>query len=142
MAVRKADAKWQGGLREGSGQVRIGEAGQYQPYSFGSRFEEGVGINPEQLLGAAHAACYSMALSADLERAGFVPEEVQTKAQVFFEKIDPGWTVTRIHLIVAAKVPGIDPEAFDAATSAAKDGCPISRALKAVEVTLEAQLLT
>lgn len=141
MAVRTAEARWQGGLREGEGAVKVGAAGDFQPYSFETRFEESAGINPEELLGAAHAACYSMALSADLERAGYKPEEVHTKAQVFFEKLDAGWTVSRIHLIATARVPNIESASFQSAALEAKEGCPISRALKAVKVTLETELI-
>jgi len=102
-------------------------------YSFASRFEEGTGTNPEELIAAAHAGCYSMALSADLGRAGYSPEQVSTRARVHLEKTDAGQTIVRIELHTEAKVPGIDNEAFQSIAMGTKSACPVSRALAAVE---------
>ena len=111
-------------------------------YSFSSRFEEGEGTNPEELIAAAHAGCYSMALSADLGRAGYTPEEINTTAEVHLTKGDSGFRITRIHLITEARVPDIDEETFQEQAEKAKKGCPVSQALGAVEeVTLDAKLV-
>jgi len=111
------------------------------PYSFPSRFEEGPGTNPEELIAAAHAGCFSMALAASLEREGFPPKRVSTEARVHLEMVDGKATITRIELIAEAEVPGITPEKFQEIAQAAKEGCPLSRALGAVkEITLEARL--
>jgi len=111
------------------------------PYSFPSRFEEGPGTNPEELIAAAHAGCFSMALAASLEREGFPPKRVSTEARVHLEMVDGKATITRIELIAEAEVPGITPEKFQEIAQAAKEGCPVSRALGAVkEITLEARL--
>lgn len=139
---RKASAVWRGDLKSGrrtistdSGLLKDGQ------YSFGTRFENGPGTNPEELIGAAHAGCYSMALSAELTKAGSPPESVATTATVTLDNVAPaGWTVTRIHLETTAKVPGISADKFNAIANAAKAGCPISRLLKAAEITLEAKL--
>jgi osmotically inducible protein OsmC len=116
--------------------------GAYEgPYSFSSRFEEGTGTNPEELIAGAHAGCFSMAFSAELGRAGFTPDYVETTAKVHLVKEDAGFTVRKIDLTSRAAVPGIDQDAFDAAAEAAKTGCPISRLLAAAEITLDAQLV-
>ena len=139
MPVRNAEAEWKGTLQEGSGRMRFGSGAFDGAYSFASRFENGTGTNPEELIAAAHAGCFSMALSGELGNAGLKPESIRTTARLTFEKRDPGWTITRVHLETSARVPGADPAAFEKAASAAKAGCPISRLLKA-EITLNAKL--
>jgi osmotically inducible protein OsmC len=141
MAIRKASARWDGNLREGKGLVKLGDAGLETAYSFHSRFEDGVGTNPEELLGAAHAGCFSMAFSADLGRAGYDPEWIQTDAEVHFQKLEQGWRVTKITLHTEAKVPGLDENEFQEIAQASKIGCPISNALGSVDVSLEAKLI-
>ena len=139
MPVRKADAVWQGTLKEGSGTVKmaIGE----HPYSFSTRFENGAGTNPEELLGAAHAGCYSMALNVSLERAGFLPNKVATTANVHLEKGEAGFGITKIHLVVEADVPNIEEATFMEFATKAKETCIISVALASIpEITLEATL--
>ena len=137
---RKASAIWNGGLKDGNGTISTesGALAQKQ-YSFSTRFENGAGTNPEELIAAAHAGCFSMAFSAELEKAGMKATSVATTANLNFEKTDAGFTVTAIHLETVAKVPGAAQAAFDAAANAAKVGCPISRLLKA-EITLDAKL--
>lgn len=137
---RKALAIWQGGLKEGKGTISS-ESGVLRDsqYSFGTRFESGVGTNPEELIAAAHAGCFSMALSAELGKAGIAPESIHTTATVTLDKTDAGWTVTESHLDVTAKIPGADATKFEAAASAAKAGCPISRLLK-TNITMESKL--
>lgn len=141
MPVRFAEAVWEGNLREGSGTMRLGAGGLEGDYSFASRFEEGAGTNPEELLGASLAGCFSMALSADLGRAGYNPERVETSAKVTLEKVNDQFTVTKIHLETEASVPGVDEQTFLDTAQGAKEGCPISRALGDIEVTLDARLL-
>ena len=137
---RNASAVWNGTLKEGKGTISSGSGLlRDAQYSFGTRFEEGEGTNPEELVGAAHAGCFSMALSAQLTNAGTPPERVATKATVSMEKKEVGFTVTAVHLDVTARVPGITQEAFEAAANEAKNGCPISRLLKA-EITMTAKL--
>ncbi len=137
---RKGSAVWRGGLRDGKGTVST-ESGVLADaqYSFGTRFEEGKGTNPEELLGAAHAGCFSMALSKQLEDAGAKAEEIGTTATVRLEKTDAGFTVTSVHLDVTVKAPGLDESAFETAANNAKAGCPISRLLNA-EITMDAKL--
>jgi lipoyl-dependent peroxiredoxin len=137
---RSASAVWKGGLKDGSGTIstQSGVLADTQ-YSFGTRFEEGKGTNPEELIAAAHAGCFSMALSAQLNEAGRTAERIETEATVTLEKTDAGFTVTAVHLKVRAKVPGATPPDFDTAAQAAKSGCPISRLLKA-EITMETKL--
>ncbi len=139
---RSASAVWQGGLKDGKGTIstQSGTLKETQ-YSFGSRFETGVGTNPEELIAAAHAGCFTMALSAQLTDAGMVPENLETTAAVTLEKTDDGPTVTKIHLKTRAKVPGAEKEKFDELAKKAKEGCPISRLLKAAEISLDAQLV-
>jgi len=138
--IRKASAIWEGDLKQGRGTVST-ESGllRQAQYSFGTRFENGPGTNPEELIAAAHAGCFSMALSAELGKAGLTPQKIETTAAVTMEKLDAGWTVTAIHLDTVVKIPGADSAKFDAATSAAKSGCPISRLLNA-NITLSARL--
>ncbi len=137
---RSASAVWNGGLKDGKGTIstQSGVLTDTQ-YSFGTRFEEGKGTNPEELIAAAHAGCFSMALSAQLNNAGQTAERIQTEATVSLEKTDAGFTVTAVHLKVRAKVPGATPPDFEKAAQAAKTGCPISRLLKA-EITMETKL--
>ncbi|MGH8178081.1 MAG: OsmC family protein [Steroidobacter sp.] len=137
---RTASAVWNGGLKDGRGAIstQSGVLSETQ-YSFGTRFEEGKGTNPEELIAAAHAGCFSMALSGQLGNAGKTAERIQTEATVTLEKTDAGFTVTRVHLNVRAKVPNSDPDEFKTAAEAAKANCPISRLLKA-EITMETKL--
>lgn len=139
--IRKASAVWNGSLKEGKGTIST-ESGVLSnaQYSFSTRFENGRGTNPEELIAAAHAGCFSMALSAQLGGAGITPESVETTASVTLEKVEAGFTVTKVHLDVKARIPGGDKAAFDKAAQDAKAGCPISRLLKA-EITMTAQLL-
>lgn len=141
MAIRKSEAAWNGSLREGSGQVKLGSGAFEGKYSFASRFEEAGGTNPEELIAAAHAGCFSMALSAGLGKAGFQPKRVHTTASVHLEKVGEAFGITRIDLDCDAEVPGIDADAFHAQAMAAKENCPVSKALKAVEITLKARLV-
>jgi lipoyl-dependent peroxiredoxin len=139
MPTRKADAHWEGALRDGKGTVRLGSGAFEGPYSFTSRFEDGPGTNPEELLGAAHAACFAMALSVGLTQAGNPPEALDVEAKVTIAQVDDGFAITRIDLDLRGKVPGIDEAAFREAADAAKAGCPLSKALAAVpEINLEA----
>jgi len=137
---RKASAVWQGDLKEGKGTVSTpsGVLSDTQ-YSFKTRFEEGTGTNPEELVAAAHAGCFSMALSAQLGNAGLTAERIATTADLTFENVATGWTVTGIHLDVVARVPGADQAAFDTAAKNAKEGCPISRLLN-TNITMTARL--
>ena len=137
---RKASAVWRGGLKDGKGTISS-ESGVLKEtqYSFSTRFENGIGTNPEELIAAAHAGCFSMACSAELGKAGITPESIHTTATITMDKTDAGWTVTESHLDVAAKIPGVDPAKFTAAANAAKAGCPISRLLKA-NVTMDVRL--
>jgi len=141
MPARTANARWEGGLKDGKGNMRLGGGAFDGQYSFSSRFEEGVGTNPEELIAAAHAGCFSMALSAGLEKAGHSPNSVQTEAQVHLSPADGGgFRISRIDLVTNAEVPGIEEDAFQQAAQAAKEGCPVSQALAAVEITLNATL--
>jgi osmotically inducible protein OsmC len=137
---RKASAQWQGDLKTGKGNIST-ESGVLSKtqYSFSTRFENGVGTNPEELIGAAHAGCFSMALSGQLGGAGMTAESIDTTATVTMEKLDAGFTVTKVHLDVRAKIPGADAAAFQAAANRAKEGCPISRLLNAT-ITMDAKL--
>lgn len=141
MAIRHAEATWNGTLRAGNGNMKFGGGAFDGQYSFSSRFEEGSGTNPEELIGAAHAGCFSMALSADLERAGFTAERVHTTATVHLNKTDAGQRITLIELDCEARVPGIDDTKFQEVAAKTKTGCPISAALAAVEIHLNARLV-
>ncbi|HVZ37781.1 MAG TPA: OsmC family protein [Candidatus Kapabacteria bacterium] len=137
---RKASAVWNGGLKDGKGVISTeSNVLSNTQYSFSTRFEDGIGTNPEELIGAAHAGCFSMALSGELGNAGMTAESINTTATVTLEKTDAGFTVTGIHLDVTATIPGADPDAFQAAANNAKAGCPISRLLNA-QITMEARL--
>jgi lipoyl-dependent peroxiredoxin len=141
MAIRTASARWQGTLTEGSGVMRTGKGGYEGNYSFRSRFEEGEGTNPEELIGAAHAGCFSMALAKGLTDAGFPPVSVETTAHVHLDKVDGAQTVTRIDLSTTATAPGIDASEFATIAEATKAACPISRLLSpGAEITLTATL--
>ena len=137
---RKASAVWKGGLKDGRGTISTdsGVLSDTQ-YSFSTRFEEGTGTNPEELIAAAHAGCFSMALSGQLATAGMTAENISTEATVTLEKTDAGFTITAVHLDVTARIPGADRQAFETAANNAKAGCPVSRLLKA-EITMEATL--
>jgi len=139
---RKATAVWQGGLKDGKGVVST-ESGVLEKaqYSFSTRFESGKGTNPEELIAAAHAGCFSMALSGQLANAGLTAQSIDTTATVTFEKLEAGFTVTEIHLKLVAKIPGADKAAFETAANNAKTGCPISRLLN-TKITLDAQLVS
>jgi osmotically inducible protein OsmC len=137
---RTASAVWNGSLKEGKGTITtqssvLSEA----PYSFVTRFENGKGTNPEELIAAAHAGCFTMALSAQLGTMNFTPHTLRTSAKVTLEKLDAGWTISKIHLDVSARVPGISTSAFESAAASAKANCPVSRVLKA-EITMDAHL--
>jgi osmotically inducible protein OsmC len=138
--LRKGSAVWHGGLRDGKGSVST-ESGVLSDtqYSFATRFEDGKGTNPEELIAAAHAGCFSMALSKQLEDAGMKAEEIRTTAAVRLEKTDAGFSITKIHLDVSARIPGGDQSKFETATNNAKAGCPVSRVLNA-EITMDARL--
>jgi osmotically inducible protein OsmC len=140
--IRKASAVWKGSLKEGQGTVST-ESGALSntQYSFSTRFESAHGTNPEELVAAAHAGCFTMALSAQLGNAGITPESLETSATLTFEKLEAGFTITKIHLDVEARIAGADPAAFQKAAEAAEKGCPISRLLKA-EITMTAKLLS
>ncbi len=140
--IRKASAVWKGNLKEGKGTISTdsGVLSNTQ-YSFATRFENGKGTNPEELVAAAHAGCFTMALSAQLGNAGITPESLETTAALSLDKLDSGWTITKIHLDVTARIPGASQAAFDKAAEDAKAGCPISRLLKA-EITMTAKLLS
>jgi osmotically inducible protein OsmC len=137
---RKASAVWTGGLKDGRGAIST-DSGVLKEaqYSFSARFENGIGTNPEELIGAAHAGCFSMALSGQLGAAGMTPERIRTTATVTLEKKDDGFAITGIHLDVTAKIPGADPKAFLTAANNAKAGCPVSKALSA-PITMDAKL--
>jgi len=137
---RTAAAEWKGNLKGGAGVVSSGSGSLRDVrYGFGDRFEDGAGVNPEELIAAAHASCFAMALSAELGNAGLTPESIRARANLSFEKREPGWTVTAIHLDVVGRVPGADDAAFAKAAESAKTGCPISRLLKA-DITMSARL--
>lgn len=141
MIVRKSTAVWQGSLKEGKGSVSLGSGAFAGAYSFGSRFESGTGTNPEELIGAAHAGCFSMALSGALTQAGFPPSEIATEARISMDKTPEGFSITRSDLVTEADVPGIDAALFAKLAEEAKKGCPVSRALKSIEITLQATLV-
>jgi osmotically inducible protein OsmC len=138
--IRKASAEWRGGLKDGKGTVST-ESGVLASaaYSFGTRFENAKGTNPEELIAAAHAGCFSMALSGQLGSAGITPESIKTTASVTLEKVGEGFSVTSSHLEVIARIPGVNPAAFEKAANEAKAGCPISKLLNA-KITMEAKL--
>ena len=140
MLVRKATAVWEGGLKNGKGTMRLGSGAYEGKYTFASRFEQGLGTNPEELIGAAHAGCFSMALSLVLEQAGFKPERIDTTARVTIDKVPEGFKITAIDLETEGSVPGIDERTFREKAETAKKGCPVSVALTGVEINLRARL--
>jgi lipoyl-dependent peroxiredoxin len=143
MPKRTAEARWDGSLQEGNGTMRMASGAYEGPYSFQSRFEEGEGTNPEELIAAAHAGCFSMALSADLGRAGYAAESVETTATVHLDKLDEGFGITRIVLDTRARVPGVDDEEFQRIAEGTKKNCPVSQALAAVEtIEVNAELVS
>ena len=137
---RQASAVWTGGLKDGRGTISTeSRVLSETQYSFSTRFENGVGTNPEELIGAAHAGCFSMALSGQLGAAGMTAERIKTTATVMLEKKEAGFAITGIHLDLTAKIPGADAEKFRTAAAAAKEGCPVSKALN-VPITMDAKL--
>lgn len=141
MIVRKSNAEWRGDLKSGTGSVALGSGAFTGPYSFQSRFESGTGTNPEELVAAAHAGCYSMAFSHALASAGFTPKRVATTASVKLEAVAGGFAITGIELVMEAAVPNIDYEQFQTIAAEAKVGCPVSKALAAVPIALVATLV-
>lgn len=140
MTTRNAHARWEGSIKDGKGQVDFGNGAFKGAYSFASRFEDGMGTNPEELLGAAHASCFAMALSLALGKAGFKPAYIDATAQVTVSPQDGGFRITKSHIICEARVPGIDKATFAQHAQAAKAGCPVSQALAGTEISLEARL--
>ena len=140
--VKKASAHWEGDLKSGIGSIST-ETGVLReaPYGFKARFEGGKGTNPEELIGAAHAGCFSMALSMILGNAGFTADSIDTQAEVSLDQVDGGFSITAVHLILKAKVPGASQQQFDELTQQAKEGCPVSKVLNA-RITLDATLLS
>src|SRR5438067_3520481 len=141
MAKRTSSAVWEGNLREGKGKVKLGSGAFEGQYSFASRFEEGTGTNPEELIGAAHAGCFSMALAAGLTKAGHNPTRISTKANVSLEKVGEGFKITTIELNTEGEVPGIDEQTFRDAAESAKQNCPVSQALAGVDIKLNAKFV-
>ncbi len=140
MPARTSEARWEGNLKEGKGSMKLGSGAYEGAYSFPSRFEDGSGTNPEELLAAAHAGCYSMAFSAGLGKAGFNPTRVETKATVTLEAVEGGFGITKIDLVCEAVIPDIDEAKFQEEAKAAKNGCPVSKALAGPEISLKATL--
>jgi lipoyl-dependent peroxiredoxin len=140
MPVRQAQAEWLGNFARGSGTMAFGSGAFEGAYTAGSRFEEEEGTNPEELIAAAHAGCYSMALALALSEAGHAPESVQTTAEIHLDKDDGGFSITRSELSTEVKVDGLDEGEFQKLASEAKEGCPVSRALGAIEIGLDAKL--
>lgn len=138
--IRNASAEWNGGLKDGKGKIST-DSGVLKDtqYSFSTRFEDGIGTNPEELIAAAHAGCFSMALSGQLGNAGLTADSINTKASVKLEKLESGFAITSVHLEVRAKIPGADNDAFMTAANNAKAGCPVSKVLN-TEITMDAQL--
>ncbi len=140
MAKRTSEATWKGTLQDGTGKMQLGSGTFEGSYSFESRFENGAGTNPEELIAAAHAGCFSMALSHALEEAGYNPESIHTKAHVSIEKAGEGFKITTIELETEGNVPNIEAEAFEKQAEAAKEGCPVSQALAGAKIELSARL--
>lgn len=141
MPVRNAEAEWNGNLIEGKGQITLGSGAFSGPYDWRSRSADGAGTNPEELIGAAHAGCFSMALSAQLSQAGTPPTRIHTSAKVRLDKVGEGFAITQIELITEAEVPGIDAATFETQAATAKANCPVSKALAGTEIHLKATLL-
>lgn len=140
MSVRTSTAVWQGDLKTGSGHMKVGQGAYEGPFSFASRFQDGAGTNPEELAAAAHAGCFSMALSAGLGRAGFTPTRISTTAKAHLEQVADGFAITRIELETEGVVPGIDQAAFGEYAESAKKGCPISKLFAGAAISLKATL--
>lgn len=140
MPVRNAEAEWKGNLLEGAGHMKLGTGAYDGPFSFKSRMENGPGTNPEELIAAAHAGCFSMAFSAGLGKAGFTPKRVHTTAAVHFDKVEAGFAITSIDLAMEAEIPGLDEKQFQELADAAKKGCPVSKALAGTTIILKATL--
>ncbi|MCC7201083.1 MAG: OsmC family protein [Nitrospirae bacterium] len=140
MPIRKAAAVWEGNLKDGKGRMKLGSGAFEGAYSFSSRFEEGTGTNPEELIGAALAGCFSMALANGLAQAGFTPRRINTNASVKIEKLEEGFRITLITLDTEADVPGISEQAFIEKAETTKKSCPVSRALTGTEIKLQARL--
>jgi osmotically inducible protein OsmC len=141
MPTRTSSALWEGNLRDGSGTMKLGSGAFEGSYSFMSRFESGAGTNPEELIAAAHAGCFSMALSNGLSQAGFTPTSIATSATVHLDRVTDGFGITKIDLDTVGTVPGIDDSKFQAIAAEAKAGCPVSRLLTGAEITLSARLV-
>jgi lipoyl-dependent peroxiredoxin len=141
MAKRNASAIWEGTLKDGKGTVKLGSGAFEGQYSFASRFEEGTGTNPEELIGAAHAGCFSMALAAGLTRAGFKPTRISTNATVSLEKVGEAFKITTIELKTEAEIPEIEEAAFLEQAETAKKNCPVSQALAGTQISLNAKLV-
>jgi osmotically inducible protein OsmC len=141
MITRNASAVWEGNLKQGNGSMKLGSGAFEGQFSFSSRFENGTGTNPEELIGAAHAGCFSMAFSHGLAEAGYTPKRVQTSAQVHLEQVSDGFKITQIRLNTEAEVPGIDEKTFQSQAETAKQHCPVSQALAGVDITLQATLV-
>ncbi len=140
MPTRSASAIWEGTLKEGRGSIKLGSGAFEGSYSFASRFEQGAGTNPEELIGGAHAGCFSMALASGLTQLGYAPKRIETSAQVAIERVGEGFKITRINLKTEAEVPGIEEKLFLEQAQKAKLNCPVSQALKGVEISLQAKL--
>lgn len=140
MPARSASAIWEGTLKEGKGKIKLGSGAFEGRYSFASRFEQGAGTNPEELIGGAHAGCFSMALANGLTQLGYAPKRIETSAQVAIERVGEGFKITRINLKTEAEVPGIEEILFLEQAEKAKLNCPVSQALKGVEISLQAKL--
>jgi len=141
MPTRKAEAEWEGNLAEGRGRLKVGSGTFEGPYSFKSRFEEDAATNPEELLGAAHAGCFTMALTAALSRAQIKAKRIHTEARVKLEKVGEAFAITQIELQTEAEVPGIDDAAFQQYAQGAKENCPLSKALASTPISMTAKLL-
>jgi osmotically inducible protein OsmC len=142
MAIRKALAMWEGNLKQGQGTISLGADGLEVPYNFAGRFEDGPGSNPEELIGGAHAGCFSMALAHGLGEAGHPPVRIETTARVHLEKSGDDFAIPKIELETEAEVPGIDDATFQRFAQTAKQSCPVSKVLSAAEITLNARLLS
>ena len=141
MAIRNADAAWDGSLKDGKGTMRLGSGAWEGPFSFSTRFEDGKGTNPEELIGAAHAGCFTMALSLILGEAKLTAERMDTTAEVTLEKVADGFAITAVHLTLKAKILGADKAKFDELAAKAKAGCPVSKLLN-TKITLDASLVS
>ena len=141
MPIRKAEAEWTGKVTDGKGHMKLGSGAFDGPYSFQSRMQDGVGTNPEELIGAAHAGCFSMALSAGLTQAGLTPTRIHTTASVHLDKVGDGWSIPKIDLVTEGEVPGLDQQGFQQYAETAKKNCPVSRLYSGAEITLKATLV-